>query len=113
MQSQSTWIRATAAVPGALLIDRVYPNPVSTQAVFRFTIPEVGPGYPEGMHVTIDLFDVSGRNVGRVVEGHFQPGVQEVTWRPGESGRTFAPGTYVSVLRGGGQRVMERIAIVR
>ncbi len=109
--SPATWIRATAGVPTAVTLDRVYPNPVRSEAVFQFGIPEVGPGHPEGVRVTIDLYDVAGHRMGRVVEGLFQPGVREVTWRVASSGLSFAPGMYLSVLRAGAQQVVKRIAI--
>lgn len=109
--SAEIWIRA-AAVPAALAIERVYPNPIRGEAVFRFLIPEVGPS-ASGTRVTLDLYDVAGRRVGRVVDDVFPPGVQEVRWSPASSGRAFAPGLYVSVIRAGGRSARSPVAIAR
>jgi len=111
--SPETWIRATSAVPPVLALERVYPSPVRDQAVLRFAVPEVGPGFSGGVRVTLDLFDVAGRRVGRVIDGFYPPGVQEVLWTPGQSGRAFAPGIYVSVLRAAGHTARANIAIAR
>lgn len=109
--SAETWIRATAGVPAIVSWDRIYPNPVRGRATFRFGIPEVGPGSPNGMRVTIDLYDVAGHRIERVVDAHFLPGVREVTWSVASARAAFAPGLYVSVLRAGSQVAQQKIAI--
>jgi hypothetical protein len=111
--SAPTWIRAAPPAPSALAIERVYPNPVRDEAIFRLAIPEVGPGAPDGVRVTLDLYDVAGRRVGRVVDRYVMPGTREIRWSPGESGRSFAPGLYVSVLTAAGRSVRANVAIAR
>jgi len=111
--SASTWIRASIGLPPALTIDRVYPNPVKSNAVFRFQIPEFGPGHPGGMRVTIDLFNVAGRRVSRVVDDYFLPGVREVSWSLASAEVPLSSGLYVGMLKAGGHKALTRIAIVR
>jgi hypothetical protein len=110
--SESTWVRA-ASVPPAIRIDRIYPNPVRSDAVLRLDIPEVGPGHPGGVRVTIDLYDVAGRRMGRIVDEFFQPGVQEVPFSISGAGASIGPGLYVGVLEAGGHRTRARIGVTR
>jgi fibronectin type 3 domain-containing protein len=110
--SESTWVRA-ASVPTAIRIDRIYPNPVRSDAVLRLDIPEVGPGHPGGVRVTVDLYDVAGRRIGRVVDEFFQPGVQEVPFSISGAGVSIGPGLYVGVLEAGGHRTRTRIGVAR
>lgn len=98
------------AVPLVPVIERVYPNPIRSQAVFRFGVPDMN-GNGSAVRVTIDLFDVSGKRVGRVLDDTFQPGTQEVTWRPGDSAARFAPGMYLSVLKAGNASTQGRIVL--
>ena len=111
--SASTWVRASGGVPAALAIDRVYPNPVRSSAVFRFEIPEFGPGHPNGLHVTIDLFNVAGRRVSRIVDDYFMPGVREVSWSVASAEVPLSSGLYVGMLKAGSHKALTRIAVVR
>ncbi len=105
------WIRAAPEAPPALVLERIYPNPIRSGAVFRFSVPEFGPGHPEGMRVTIDLYDVAGRKMTRVLDEHVFPGTREVSWRMGTDGPMLVPGVYTSVLKAGRHLTRERIAV--
>jgi hypothetical protein len=110
--SAEVWIRASASVPSALVIERVFPSPVRERAVFRFAVPEFGPGGAGGERVTIDLFDAAGHRITRVVDEVLQPGTHEVTWRIPD-GQNVPPGVYLGVLRLGAKRAQQEIAIAR
>ncbi len=107
------WVRALTGVPPALRFARVYPNPIRTQAVLRFDIPEIGPGHSGGVRVELDYFDVAGHRVGRIFEGNLLPGTREILWNPPRSGpRSIVPGLYVCVLRMPGHTATTKVAIV-
>ncbi len=111
--SLELWVRASVSLPRSIALDRVYPNPFRSEATFRFSIPEVGEGRPEGARVTIDLYDVAGRRVGRVLDDYFQPGVRQVAWSVSDVQGRLSPGIYIAVLRSEGVVSTERLALTR
>ncbi|MEM1126033.1 MAG: T9SS type A sorting domain-containing protein [Bacteroidota bacterium] len=60
-----------------------YPNPFSSSATVAFTLPEAG-------QTTIDVFDVTGRRVRRLVAQRLEAGPHEVRWET----RGLASGVY-------------------
>ncbi|MBZ0266303.1 T9SS type A sorting domain-containing protein [bacterium] len=54
-------------IPNDLLLTPPYPNPFNSTLRATFTLPQKG-------DVSIHLFDILGRDVGKVVQGTFQPG---------------------------------------
>jgi hypothetical protein len=110
--SAEVWIRASVAVPSALVIERVFPSPVRESAVFRFAVPEFGPTGGSGERVTIDLYDAAGHKITRVIDEVLPPGTHEVTWRIPD-GQNVPPGVYLGVLRMGAKRAQQEIAIAR
>ncbi len=69
-----------------------YPNPFNPTATVRF-------GLPEGGNVTLVVYDLMGREVVRLVEGHREAGWQAVVWdgRDGR-GREVPTGIYIARL---------------
>ncbi|MCF8236501.1 MAG: T9SS type A sorting domain-containing protein [Bacteroidales bacterium] len=51
----------------------VYPNPVSRSSVISYHLPESG-------HVMIDIYDMSGRKVATLVDGHRAKDHHMFTW---------------------------------
>jgi len=59
-------------------------NPIRGSATFVFNLPRPSP-------VALEIFDVTGRRVARLVDGVTEPGVHEVHWTsPGTAGVYFA-----------------------
>ena len=69
-----------------------YPNPFNAGTTIRFFVPERGP-------VEVDVYDVSGKRVDRVVAGERERGAHEIVWRP--AARGFGAGVYFCVFRSG------------
>jgi hypothetical protein len=111
--SAETLVRTVRTVPPALRVERIYPNPIRAQATFRVEVPEPGPGYPDGVSVTIDVYDVAGRKMARVVDTRLYPGMREVTWSLAASPVRFPPGRYTSLIRAGGRATTAPIAVTR
>lgn len=61
-----------------------YPNPFSAQTNFRLSLQEA-------THVLFTVYDVSGREVGRLVDGELTPGDHRISW----DGSTMPVGVYV------------------
>lgn len=70
-----------------------YPNPFNAGTTIRFYVPEDG-------RVEIDVYDVSGKRVDRVVSRELPRGARELPWNPGARG--LGAGVYFCVFRSGG-----------
>ena len=78
--------RRPNALNARLLQNR--PNPFQSVTAVRFQVP--GP-----MHVSLKVYDVSGRTVGTVVDGTRTAGLHEVVWDGrDDGGRNLATGVY-------------------
>ncbi|HET6400479.1 MAG TPA: T9SS type A sorting domain-containing protein [Candidatus Kapabacteria bacterium] len=89
------------AIPSALGCS-VYPNPAVDKAWVDFDLPKDAP-------VSLDLFDVTGRNV-----GHFDEGQQEIG--PHTTSLDLSPlpsGTYSLVVLAGDERITRNIVIMK
>jgi hypothetical protein len=65
-----------------------HPNPFTAETAIKFFLPRPG-------RVGIDVFDLSGRRVKRLVEGRLPAGYGSVVWNGTDArGRSVAPGVY-------------------
>jgi hypothetical protein len=64
-----------------------YPNPFKNQTTFKYRVAEAG-------HVSIDIYDLTGKLVANVVNGSKTEGTYEVTWNQ----NNLAAGTYIAAL---------------
>jgi len=80
----------------------VAPNPFRADATVRFTLERPG-------HARIDLFDVAGRRVARLVDREQGAGAHGVAI----DGRDLSPGVYFLRLEAGGRTEMRRIVRLR
>lgn len=87
-------------------LEQNHPNPFTTSTRISFMVGDTAG------RVQLEIFDVQGRLVSRLIDGHLPPGRHDVEWN-GESQGRFAPsGVYVCVLRQGQSqqtRMMTRI----
>ena len=78
----------TSAKPMALTLWQNYPNPFNPVTTIVFTLPSAG-------HVRLDVFDVGGRFVQRLVDGWRSRDRHEVRWDGRDrDGRPLASGVY-------------------
>jgi hypothetical protein len=98
----STAAPAVASGPRNLLLDPPHPNPVRGQTWLRYAARHEGP-------VTLDVYDVRGRLVGRIAEHSRGDGViRAVPWLTDK----VAGGVYFAVLRAGGAEIMRRVTVL-
>lgn len=76
-----------ADASGPLL--EVYPNPMQDRATIRYDLEEAGP-------VKIEVYDLLGRRVTKLVDQVKEEGEHEVIWRPG---KILAPGKYFVAIK--------------
>jgi hypothetical protein len=83
-----TGIDPTTA-PTRYALHQSVPNPLNPTTVIRYDVPS------GGGKMTLDIFDVSGRRVRRLVDGHEAPGRQSVVWDgKDERGARVGSGVY-------------------
>ncbi len=92
------WIALTSVPPGpvapesgarAVLRVSASPNPFSAATILRFAMPRAG-------RATLDVFDIEGRIVRRLVDGSLDAREHDVRWDGRDAaGRATAPGVYV------------------
>jgi hypothetical protein len=83
------------------------PNPFNPRTEIKF-------GLPREAEVKLDIFDLRGLRVVRLVDGVMQAGPHSVVW-PGKdgSGRNVASGAYLVQLRIDGQKLNRKLMLVR
>ena len=89
VEAALVWIsgQATATdpepVPGRRAFLDSYPNPFQHRSSIQYRVPKAGP-------VTITVYDVRGREIATLYEGHQATGVHQLTW----SAEDIASGVY-------------------
>ena len=85
-------------------IAAVRPNPVSGSAQLTYSLATAG-------HVLLSIHDVSGREVGRLVNESQDAGTHEVRWDPDR--RNLAAGFYVIRFETGDTKEVRKVLLVR
>ncbi len=84
-----------------------YPNPFSTNTTLQLTLESA-------TDVTIDLSNVAGQRLGRVIQQHLAAGVHQIPLDAMQiAGRQLASGTYVCTVIAGSDRISKMIQCVR
>lgn len=100
----TTTALGTVPQPGAITLAPGYPNPVRAGEVTTFVVDAAAPA-----SITLDVVDLLGREVARVVEGSYPAGAVVLPFGTGG----LAPGTYTVVLRAQASGGSARTARVR
>ncbi len=84
-------------------LQAVYPNPCRTSSTIRYAVPQ-------STHITLCVYDVSGRVIDRLVDQEQQPGQYTVRWRPTAS---LVSGMYFIRLSQANHADVQKIAHLR
>lgn len=79
-----------------------YPNPFNPSTEIRFALPEAA-------HVTLVVYDVTGREVMRLVDGALEAGRHQVRW----DASSLPSGVYLYQLRAGSFTKTQRMTLVK
>jgi len=86
-----------------------HPNPASGSTILRFELPGDG-----ATPVSLEVFDLRGRRVRRLVRDDVSPGPHVVTWdRRDDRGQLAAAGTYFCRLVAREQHVTQKILLMK
>ncbi len=92
---------------GEFWLDRVSPNPFTDGTTIRFELATP-------TRVVLDVFDVSGRHVVRLVEGELAPGLHSARWAGlDDQGRGVGSGLYFLRFHGGQLQGVRRVVVIR
>ena len=89
-------------LPRSLSLSSNFPNPFNESTVFRYSVPREG-------RVVLEVYDIRGQLVERLVEGHRKPGTYRVIWRP----EGIASGVYLCVLRAEGKVKVRKVVLAK
>ncbi len=96
-----------------LQLERVRPNPVRLAAgregmTIRFQVP------PPARRITLDLFDITGRRLVRLLEGHYEAGSHVLLWNGRDtSAAPVVSGVYFLRLEAGARVDQQRFVLIR
>ncbi|HDR91002.1 MAG TPA: T9SS type A sorting domain-containing protein, partial [candidate division Zixibacteria bacterium] len=91
----NTKIVAGDALPNDFALDPVFPNPFNPTCEIPFSLPEAS-------NVNIEIFDMTGRQVARLVDSEFSAGRHSVKWHGvDETGREVPGGLYLCRMTSG------------
>ncbi len=81
--------------PSSFYLFQSYPNPFNPSMTIKYRIPEFS-------HVTLKIFDITGKEVITLVDENQDAGVHQITWNgKDEKGGDVASGLYFCPLRAG------------
>jgi cytochrome c peroxidase len=93
--------------PGTLTVHAAFPNPFGPLTTLRWSLAE-------SRDVTVTLYDVSGRQVRRLVSGRQGPGEHQVTWDGTDRiGRRGSAGVYLYRVQAGREIAHGRVVLAR
>jgi len=102
-----TGVEEISGLPRAFALYQNRPNPFGRATTIRYAIPI--PSYTE-----LNIYDVTGRTVTRLVQSEQKPGYYSVAWKGKDMrGRSVAAGTYFYVLKSNGKIAQKRMLLVR
>ena len=93
-------------VPAAFVFGGVSPNPAHRQTRMRF-------GVPRSAHVSLDVYDVSGRRVAKVADRTFEPGYHELSWSGTGDMGSVPSGIYFMRFAAGEAVMTRRFVLIR
>lgn len=97
----------TNTTPNVAILYQNYPNPFNPSTSIEFSLPA-------RERVSLKVFDVSGRLVSTLVDGHLSDGVHRYTWDGrNQRGSSVASGVYFYVLRSESIRQSRKAVLLR
>jgi hypothetical protein len=89
-------------LPAVLQLHPAYPNPFNAQTVLSFSLPKAA-------HVTINIYDITGRDIEKLVEGWYPAGTYKTTWDPHRN----PSGIYIVKLTTQGRQNVQKVLYLK
>ncbi|MEZ5066897.1 MAG: S8 family serine peptidase [bacterium] len=95
------------SLPTALALAAPRPNPASGPFSLAFDVPA------DAGHVTLDVYDLGGRRVARLVDGSVEAGRHTARWDgQDQTGLSAAAGVYFARLQAGAETITRKITLL-
>ncbi len=103
-QADPTGVEETPTAPATLA---VFPNPANPATTIRFTLATAG-------RARLDVHDLAGRRIGRLLDGERPAGAHAVIWRgTDDHGRAVSSGVYLVRLTSADGTASQAVTLVR
>ena len=108
----ATGVEEEPALPEGIAVLQNYPNPFNPSTTIAFELPQDG-------FVTLNIYDLTGRRVRKLVQSQHLAGVHSVRWNgTDDTGQQVAAGVYVYQIEfndGSGKKtvLMKKMSLVR
>ena len=89
-----------AAIPSGFAFYTNYPNPLNSETILRFRLPEF-------CFITLTVFDAMGRESAALARGFFESGEHRIAWRSGD----LPGGVYLCRLQAGGMSASVKMVV--
>ena len=107
VQPSDTAVRGADVEPHQFALAPNWPNPFNSSTHFRYELPAAGP-------VRLDIYDLLGQRVRRLVAGHRGAGFHRALWDGrDEKGRAVASGVYLARLDAGSRSAVRKVIALR
>lgn len=93
---------STLVTPAEFALLPNYPNPFNPETRLRFSVPNVS-------HVTLTVFDITGRQVAVVVDGVVSSGIHQYIWDAGG----FPSGIYFAYLTANSEYQLQKLILIK
>ena len=106
VDSTAVSVRASI-IPDSYALHTNYPNPFNPSTTIGFDIPEAGP-------VSVEILDLSGRQVAVLVNDHYAPGSYKVVWSAvNQKGDPVSTGVYFYRLVAGNHSMVRKMILLK
>ena len=93
--------------PNAVVLKQNYPNPFNPVTTIRYVLPA-------DRHVLLQVFDVRGREIRRLVHGYVEAGEWSVVWDgSNERGDAVVSGVYFLRLQAGKESAVRKTILLQ
>lgn len=99
---------AASLVPAAHGLSPAFPNPFRSATAIRYQLPKA-------CHVTLKVYDMTGRLVKMLVDDNKKPGYYQIAWEGGEDGSRakIASGVYFCRMQAGDYKSVKKLIVLR
>jgi hypothetical protein len=99
--------RIDAMLPESYELAQNYPNPFNAATKIGFALPE-----PQ--QVSLVIYNISGQEVGRLIDGYLEAGTYDIIWNgTGRNGEAVSSGVYLYKLHTDSRSITRKMSLVK
>jgi hypothetical protein len=102
MKSEGNSNELVNRLPDGYTLDQNYPNPFNPSTNINYSLQEAG-------HVTLKVYDMTGREIATLVNGRVNAGAHTVTF----NASNLSSGVYIYALEANGVRLTNRMTLIK